>query len=160
VKTATIRAAPWGAIVGFALLAAMSVFLCTTVRCVVVRTADDRIVFVTAVADHDAVILSHTNSMYDARVDEYLEIRGDAMVLSDVVTDSHGVREYYGIADGIAHRQWSTLRVFSTADRAFYLSVRGIGVDAFQKAADMRYTIELKRMPRFRLAFLKLHLFI
>lgn len=145
------------AILGFALLAALSVFMCTAVRCIVVRTDDNRIVFISTVADHDAVILSHTNSMYDARVDEHLEVRGDVMVLANVVTDSHGVREYYGIADGIPPRQWSTLRVFSTADRAFRLSVRGDGVDAFRKTTDIRFTIELKRMPRFRLLFLRLH---
>jgi hypothetical protein len=147
-------------IVGVTLLAGLSVFMCTTIRCIVVRTEDNRVVFISAVEDRDTVILSHTNSIYDARVDEHLEVRGDVMVLADVVTDSHGVREYYGIADGIPHRQWSTLRVFSTADRAFCLAVRGVGVNAFQEITDTRYTIELKRLTRFRLALWRLHLFV
>jgi hypothetical protein len=132
----------------------------TTVRCIVVRTDDNRIVFISTVADHDAVILSHTNSMYDARVDEHFKIRGDVMVLADVVTDSHGVREYYGIADGLPDRQWSTLRVLGTADRAFGLSVRGVGLGAFKKATDIRFTIELKRMPRFRMLLARLNHFV
>jgi hypothetical protein len=145
------------AIAGLGLFAALSLFMSTTVTCIVVRTEDNRIVYISTVADHDAVILSHTNSMYDARVDEHFEIRGDVLVLADVVTESHGVREYYGIADGIPHRQWSKLRVFATADRAFGLSIRGVGLDAFRKAADIRFTVELNRMPRFRLALLRLH---
>jgi len=158
--TTSIAKTAFWALICFALLVAVSVFMFTTVRCIVVRTDDNRIVFISTVADHDAVILSHTNSMYDARVDEHFKIRGDVMVLADVVTDSHGVREYYGIADGIPDRQWSTLRVFSTADRAFGLSVRGVGLDAFQKATDIRFTIELKRMPRFRMLLARLNHFV
>ncbi|MCJ8501324.1 hypothetical protein [Desulfatitalea alkaliphila] len=134
--------------------------MCTAVRCIVVRAHDGPIVFISSVTDRDAVILSHTNSMYDARVHEHLEIRGDVMVLADVKTESHGVREYYGIADGIPHREWSALRVFSTVDRAFSLTVRGVNVNAFQELKDTHFSIAIKRMPRLRLALLKLHLFV
>jgi hypothetical protein len=158
--TTSIAKTAFGAIFCSALLVAVSIFMFTTVRCIVVRTDDNRIVFISTVADHDAVILSHTNSMYDARVEEHFKIRGDVMVLADVVTDSHGVREYYGIADGIPDRQWSTLRVFSTADRAFALCVRGVGLDAFQKTTDIRFNVELKRMPRFRMLLARLNHFV
>lgn len=144
----------------FFLLGAPALLMFTTVRCVVVRDHEERIVFLSKVADRDVVIISHTNSMYDARVDEHLEVRGDVMVLTDVVTDSHGVREYYGIADGIPHREWATIRVYGTSSRGFSVTVRGVGVDALGEAPDTHFSIENKMLSLFWLGYWKLHLFV
>ncbi len=129
----------------------------TTVRCVVVRVHGDRIVFSLSVADGDAVVMSHNNSIYNAPVEEHLEIQGGYLVLKEVRTNSQGVREYYGIADGMHLARWPAIRVFSTGDRAFSLTIRGVPVEAFKKYPDARFVIEIIRLPLYHYVLRKLY---
>jgi hypothetical protein len=48
------------------------------------------------VAPSEPITLFHTNSIYDAAVEEVLEVRSGALVLKTVRTDSPAVLEYYG----------------------------------------------------------------
>lgn len=140
--------------------AILTVSMLTTVRCIVVSTHDGRTIFAAAASDGDDVIISHNNSIYDAPVDEHLEVRGGCFSLTKVVTDSQGVMEYYGIADGNPRGEWPVIRVFSTGERNFSLKIKGIPVDTFKKQKDTHFIIEMKKLPFYRFALLKLHLFI
>ncbi len=130
----------------------------TTVRCVVVRVHDDRIVFSLSVVDGDAVVMSHNNSIYNAPVEEHLEVQGGYLVLKEVRTNSQGVREYYGIADGMHPARWPAIRVFSTDGRDFSLTIRGVSVEAFKKHRDTRFIIEIIRLPLYHYALDKLYI--
>jgi hypothetical protein len=147
-------------IIAFILFFIPALFILKTVRCIVVRAHEDQIVFIMPVKDGDAVTLSHKNSIYDAPVDEHLEVRGNSLKLRKVVTDSNGVMEYYGIADGTPHGEWSIIRVFATGEREFSLIIRGVTVDAFKERKNTHFIIELIRFPLYRFVLWKLHIFI
>ena len=140
--------------------AILTASMLTTISCIVVRADGDRVVYTAAASEGDAVIISHNNSIYDAPVDEHLEVRGGCFSLTKVVTDSQGVMEYYGIADGNPRGEWPVIRVFSTGERNFSLKIKGIPVDTFKKQKDTHFIIEMKKLPFYRFALLKLHLFI
>ncbi len=120
------------------------------VRYAVLRTDDGEVVYLTSVRDGDSVVISHVNSIYDAPVEERLEIRDGQFLLTKVVTDSQGVLEYYGIADTTPRGKWSTIRIFSTEGRDFSLAIKGIPVDALNERGNSHFTLQVQECPLYR----------
>lgn len=98
------------------------------------------------------VVLSHVNSIYDARVDEILELKGDSLVLKDVQTKSYGVKEYYQIADGITIHAWKNIHLYSGADRDFTLTIDGRAVEVMNEYKNTHLSIQVLRINLLRLA--------
>lgn len=147
---------------GFAIALFCVIFLCASVlalidvRCVVVRTDEEGIVHIASVGNGDRVVISHINSIYDARVDEHLEVRDSQLVLTKVVSDSQGVREYYGIADSAPHGKWSTIRIFNTEGRDFSLMLNGVPVGALGERKNTHFIVEVQNPPLYRFLSWKL----
>lgn len=91
--------------------------------CVELSTEDAGVVGLYPVDEGETVILSHVNSIYDSPVQEILAVRDGVFELEEVKTTSYGVKEYYGIAEGIHRRSWKEIRFRNSADRGFSLRI-------------------------------------
>jgi hypothetical protein len=112
-------------------------------RCIVIRTDDGVARFVKFVQNGDTVRLSHINSIYDAEVTEILEVDKDRFRLLDVETISYGVREYYGITDGVQERSWKKISFYNSKGRQFSLLVDNSKVDILKKYSDAHLSMEI-----------------
>ncbi|MDD5008004.1 MAG: hypothetical protein PHU49_09185 [Syntrophorhabdaceae bacterium] len=93
------------------------------VKVITITTVDGVARLVKMVHDGDTIMLSHINSIYDAKVEEVLRVEGLNFCLAEVKTDSYGVKEYYGITEGIQPRSWKEIRFYNSAVRHFSLAV-------------------------------------
>ena len=138
------------------ILLCLSALLLIDVRCVLIQTNDGEVVHVTSVRNRDSLVLSHSNSIYDAPVEEHLEVCENQFVLTTGVTDSQGVLEYYGIADTTPRGKWSVIRIFSTEGRSFALTIKGIPVDALKERRHSHFNIHMHDRPLYRFLFWRL----
>lgn len=113
------------------------------VVCVIVKTGEGTPIRSVRVEDGEAVILSHVNSIYDSEVRETLVVKGESLVLHKVDTHSAGVREYYGIADGLISRHFTIIPFRNSRERAFRLIIGGHTVDQLQEHLDVTLLIEV-----------------
>jgi len=95
------------------------------VKVIKVTTTDGVVRFVRMVHDGDIIVLSHINSIYDAKVEEVLRVEGLSLRLAEVKTDSYGVKEYYGITERIQPRSWGEIRLYNSGARHFTFTVNG-----------------------------------
>jgi hypothetical protein len=112
-------------------------------KCIVIRTDDGVARFVKFVESGDTVRLSHINSIYDAEVTEILEVDKDRFRLLDVETTSYGIREYYGITDGVHERSWKKISFYNSAGRQFSLLVNRSEVGILKKYSDAYLSMEI-----------------
>jgi len=83
-----------------ALIAAGGVFLFSRNMTILsVRNMDRAASFHFAISPSEEVTLFHTNSVYDARVEEIFQVIEGNMVLKSVKSNSAAVMEYYGFED-------------------------------------------------------------
>jgi len=104
----------------------------------------------------DILVLSHINSMYNAEVKEVFEVRKGFFVLKGVDTSSWGVKEYYGIADGIPERRFSKIPFRNTIGRNFTLNINGENMEEISKFRDRSLLIEVKSIRIWEYYWLKL----
>ena len=114
------------------------------VKCFVVRVQDNSLIFIDIAGNDDVVALSHINSIYDERVNEILKVKGFFLQLADVETSSYGIREYYGITEGIQKRQWNRIRFYNSTDRVFSLAINNNDIRLMQYR-DSYISIEVSR---------------
>jgi hypothetical protein len=114
------------------------------VKCFVVRAQDNSLIFIDIAGNDDVVALSHINSIYDERVNEILKVKGFFLQLADVETSSYGIREYYGITEGIQKRQWKRIRFYNSTDRVFSLAINNNDIRLMQ-FRDSYISIEVSR---------------
>lgn len=79
----------------------------------------------TNLGEGSRVIICHLNSMYDARVEEHLELRDGLLELAEVKTTSYAIHEYYRTTEGTPQRRFGSLVIRNSAGRDFTLEVDG-----------------------------------
>lgn len=94
------------------------------------------------VREGEIIEISHINSIYDCYVKEVLRVSGKALEVISVETESHGVREYYGISDGFTPRRYEKITFFNSKDREFSLRVKGKEIELW-RTVDQRVTIDV-----------------
>lgn len=114
------------------------------VKVINVATTDGVVRFVRMVHDGDTIVLSHINSIYDAKVEEVLRVEGLSLHLAEVKTDSYGVKEYYGITEGIKPQSWREIRFYNSGARRFSLTVNGKHLH-IEKFVDSLLVIRLQK---------------
>ena len=129
------------------LLAALCSLLLFPVDLVLVGAQPGPILFVEHMSKGDSVVLSHTNSMYNERVEEALAFDGNELVLADVKTDSYGVKEYYRITDGLPRRSWRNVTFMNSTSGHFQLTIKGKAVEGLSRFTDQTITFAITRQP-------------
>lgn len=119
---------------------------------------DGRVVFVSMIKNGDTVSLSHINSIYNQEVDEILKIDGNNFLLSDIITKSYGIKEYYGITENITHRKFKQIKFFNGKDRNFTLKIDTRKVEMINRYKEQELTFYVKEISL--LKFLKLMLIL
>jgi hypothetical protein len=125
--------------------------------CIELSTERDGVLCVYPVGEGDAVVLSHVNSIYDAPVEEILRVKGGSFELEDVRTPSYGVKEYYGIAEGITRRRWTEFTFHNSSGRSFSLKIGGRPVREVETHRDQPITVRLGRFYPIRLLFMRFY---
>lgn len=125
------------------------------VNCLLIRENTGDVIFIKKILENDEIVLSHINSIYDAKVEEVFNIEGDMLVLKEIRTSSYGVKEYYGITDGMIKRQFSTITFRNTKDREFSLRINKEKIKNIDVFVDTPVTIELKKIPTIRYLIIK-----
>ncbi|OPY73547.1 MAG: hypothetical protein A4E64_02540 [Syntrophorhabdus sp. PtaU1.Bin058] len=115
------------------------------IKVIKVATTDGVVRFARMVHDGDTIVLSHINSIYDAKVEEVLRVEGLSLRLADVKTDSYGVKEYYGITEGIKLQSWREIRLYNSGARHFTLTVNGKRLH-IEKFVDSLLVIRLQKL--------------
>ncbi len=123
---------------------------------IVKEVAKDEVIALKKLRQKDIVILSHINSIYDAEVKEIFEVRNNFLVLKDVDTSSWGVKEYYGIADGLPERRFSKIIFRNTGRRGFTFSINGKNVEKISECKDRSLLIEVKSIKYWKYYWEKL----
>lgn len=118
----------------------------------------DRTIFFEKISNKTIVSISHINSIYNAKVEEVFKINGKNFELIDVVTDSYGVKEYYGITEGVAKRSLSKMVFFNGQNRNFVLRVNNKEVKEINKFKEKEITLRIEEMPIFKFLLLMLTL--
>jgi hypothetical protein len=137
------------------ILLCLSALVLIDVRCILIQTDDGEVVHVTSVRNGDSLVISHINSIYDAPVEEHLEVDENQFALTRVVTDSQGVLEYYGIADTTPRGKWSVIRIFSTEGRNFAFTIKGIPVDTLKERRHSHFNVHMQDRPLYLFLFWK-----
>lgn len=104
----------------------------------------------------DIIVLSHINSIYDAEVKEVFKVRKNFFVLKDVDTSSWGVKEYYGIADGIPERRFYKISFRNTSGRNFTLRINRENIEEISRFRDRILLIEVKSIKKWEYYWNKL----
>jgi len=141
------------------ILSAISVvviYLSHTTKCLVIKKEDGGIIYIKDIKDGDRIKISHINSIYDAKVEEVLYMEGDSLILKDIKTASYGVKEYYGITEGIVPRSFTAITFRNTKERDFSIEGNSEKVQNIQQARDTALTIEIVLMPVYRYYLTKL----
>lgn len=133
-----------------AMAATVFISLSLTFPCLLIRLDDGNVFRAIRVRSADTVILSHVNSIYDAEVHETLVLSGDTLCVHKVETASEGVREYYGIAEGLTERCFASLLVRNSRDRRFTLTLNGNIVEELETWKDAAVRIEVASLPWWR----------
>lgn len=115
-------------------------------------------IFFEKISNNTIVSISHINSIYNAKVEEVFKINGKYFELIDVVTDSYGVKEYYGITEGVAKRRLKKVVFFNGQDRNFVLRVNNNEIKEINKFKEKEITLQIEEMPLFKFLFLMLTL--
>jgi hypothetical protein len=126
-------------------------------KCIVICTDDGVARVVKFVENGDTVRLSHINSIYDTEVTEILEVDKDRFRLLDVETTSYGVREYYGITDGVHERSWKKISFYNSKGRQFSLLVNTSKVDILKKYSDAYLSMQIGNFCFIRYLLLLFH---
>ncbi|MDW8001902.1 MAG: hypothetical protein RMJ39_04435 [Deltaproteobacteria bacterium] len=125
-------------------LTAIVFFLFLETEIILVRVSPGKTIYYTSVKDGDTLELSHVNSIYEREVKEVLRVERGYIELSEVITDSYGVKEYYLLDNFETKRGWKVIRLRNTEERNFSLKIkdRSVGIE---KYADMSIEIEIRR---------------
>ncbi len=127
-----------------------------TVKCLVIAGQKGDMLFIRKVRDGDVIKISHINSIYDAGVEEVLSVEGNELVLRDIKTGSYGVKEYYGITEGLTPRRFTVITFRNTKDREFCLYINDKKIDKISYAINTSLTIELKQIHFYEFLVIKL----
>jgi hypothetical protein len=123
--------------------------------CIELSTQENGVIAVYPVSEGDTLILSHVNSIYDAPVEEVLRVKDGSLELEDVRTLSYGVKEYYGIAEGITRRRWKEFIFHNSSGRGFSLKIGGRPVREVETHRDQAITVQLGRFYPVRLLLMR-----
>lgn len=115
-------------------------------------------IFFEKISNNTIVSISHINSIYNAKVEEVFKINGKYFELIDVVTDSYGVKEYYGITEGVAKRRLKKVVFFNGQDRNFVVRLNNKEIKKINKFKEKEITLQIEEMPLFKFLFLMLTL--
>ncbi len=91
------------------------------------------------------VVISHINSIYDARVDELLELKDGALELTNVKTASHGVHEYYRTDDRSTKHRFTEISLINSADREFAIVVNKKRLNAIEENKNTAIRIRIEK---------------
>ncbi len=125
-------------------------------NCFLIKGADDKIFFIEQVKDKDEIVISHINSIYDARVEEVLMVEGETLLLKGIDTPSYGVKEYYGITSGFTPRRFSSITFRNTKDRGFFIKINGKKIEKIKDLVNMPVTFEIIQISTYEYYWLKL----
>lgn len=137
---------------------AIPLFLCAVlaialvavpVPSIVVTAPEGKRLHVARVGSGDTVRVAHTNSIYDEKVEEVLEVRGERLVVTEVKTPSYGVREYYRITDAPPILSLRSFRFYNTITGRFELWIKGKSVD-LNRCREKLVSVEIYRITLFR----------
>jgi len=123
---------------------------------IVKEVAKDEVIALKKLRQKDIVILSHINSIYDAEVKEIFEVRNNFLVLKDVDTSSWGVKEYYGIADGLPERRFSKIIFRIPVGGVLHLASMEKNVEKISECKDRSLLIEVKSIKYWKYYWEKL----
>lgn len=98
-----------------------------------------------SITDGSQVIISHINSIYDARVEEFLELKGGALELVDVKTSSYGVHEYYRTTEGITKNRWTEIILINSSDRNFTIAVDNRRLSSIEENRNMAIRLRIEK---------------
>ncbi len=143
----------------FSVISVVIIYLSHTTKCLVIKKEDGDIIYIKDIKDGDRITISHINSIYDAKVEEVLYIEGDSFLMKDIKTASYGVKEYYGITEGIVSRSFTAITFRNTKERDFSIEVNGEKVININEARDNALTIEIIQIPVYRYYSTKLRLY-
>lgn len=115
-------------------------------------------IFLKKISDNTIVSISHINSIYNANVEETFKINGKYFELIDVVSDSYGVKEYYGITEGVIKRKLNNIVFFNGLDRNFVLRLNNKEVREINKYKEKEITLQIEEMTLFKFLLLMLTL--
>ncbi len=118
-----------------------------------ITSSDGRVIYRTYPAEGCRVVLKHLNSIYQEEVAEILEIKDGHFVLKEVMTDSPGIKEYYGLTDEIPRRAWREISFHNSSGRDFHLSLNGYAVLIIDGYKDRRLTLRLTNADLLRLLY-------
>lgn len=116
-------------------------------NCVIIKKMDGKVLFIEKTKDNDEIIITHINSIYDAKVEEVLFVENGAFLLKDIKTLSYGVKEYYGITNGFIPKRFNSIIFRNTKDRGFSITINGKKVENMDRAMDSSLTLELIYIP-------------
>lgn len=130
-------------------LASFTLFVCLLaiflpLKWILVKDGSGRQISFFLAKDGDRIEISHINSIYDANVREILRVVGEELEVISVETESHGVKEYYGISDGFSPRRFRAVTFFNSRERGFRLKVKGEEVD-LKGVLDERVTVSVDK---------------
>lgn len=91
------------------------------------------------------VVISHINSIYDARVDEFLELREGALELTDVKTSSYAVHEYYRTDDRVTKYRWTEIIIVNSSDREFAIDVDNRRLSSIEKNRNIAVRLRIEK---------------
>lgn len=123
----------------------------------IIEGVDSRILYLKKIKNKDEVIISHINSIYDARVDEVLMINGETFLLKEIKTPSFGVKEYYNITNGFTPRVFTSITFRNTKDREFSIRINEKKVEIIEKSLDMPLTLRIMKIPFYVYCWIKLN---
>ncbi|MDD5205630.1 MAG: hypothetical protein PHS17_09420 [Desulfobacterales bacterium] len=118
-----------------------------------VSTEKNGVIAVHLVQEGETLTLFHVNSIYDAPVEEILRVKNGSLELEEVRTPSYGVKEYYGIAEGITKRKWKEFTFRNSSDRGFSLKIGGRTVPEVETHRDQPVSLRQVRFYPLRRLF-------